>query len=127
MRKMPGALLATACMCFVTAPVASASTVTLTKTFTLKSNATTTCSLPGKATTLSDAGYTLSGPGFKVREDNLVDPFPHQPHDAGQITKGRAKVLEVGVKTTGFGFEARVKTGKLNGAYKLTLYLKYPA
>ena len=44
--------------------VASASTVTLTKTFTLKSNTTTTYSLPGKSTTLSDAGYTLSGPGF---------------------------------------------------------------
>src|SRR5277367_923000 len=125
--KMLGAFLATACACFVTAPVASASTVTLTKTFTLKSNATTTYSLPGKSTTLSDAGYTLSGPGFKVREDNLVDPFPHQGHDAGQITEGRAKVLDVGVKTQGFGFEVRVKTGKLNGSYELTLYLKYPA
>jgi hypothetical protein len=36
-------------------------------------------------------------------------------------------VLEVGVKTQGFGFEVRVKTGKLNGPYELTLYLKYPA
>jgi hypothetical protein len=127
MRKMLGALLAAACAGFVTTPVASASTVTLTKTFTLKSNTTTTYSLPGKSTTLSDAGYTLSGPGFKVREDDLVDPFPNQGHDAGQITKGRAKVLDVGVKTHGFGFEVRVKTGKLNGPYKLTLYLKYPA
>lgn len=127
MRKMLGLLLATACACFVTAPVASASTVTLTKTFTLKSNATTTYSLPGKSSTVSDAGYTLSGPGFKVREDNLVDPFPHQGADAGQITEGRAKVLEVGIKTHGFGFEVRVKTGKLNGTYKLTLFLKYPS
>jgi hypothetical protein len=125
-KKMLGALLAAACACFVTTPAASASTVTLTKTFTLKSNTTTTYSLRGKSTTLSDAGYTLSGPGFKVREDDLVDPFPHQGHDAGQITEGRAKVLEVGVKTQGFGFEVRVKTGKLNGSYELTLYLKYP-
>lgn len=127
MRKMLGAFLAIACACLVTAPVASASTVTLTKTFTLKSNTTRTYSLPGKSTTVSDAGYTLSGPGFKVREDDLVDPFPHQGHDAGQITEGRAKVLDVGIKTQGFGFEVRVKTGKLNGTYELTLYLKYPA
>jgi len=126
MRKMLAALLTTACACSAVAPVASASTVTLTKTFTLKSNTTTTYSLPGKSTTLSDAGYTLSGPGFKVREDNLVDPYPHQGQDAGQITKGHAKVLDVGVKTQGFGFEVRVKTGKLNGSYELTLYLKYP-
>jgi len=127
MRKMLGAFLASASACFVTAPVASASTVTLAKTFTLKSNTTTTYSLQGKASTLSDAGYILAGPGFKVREDNLVDPFPHQGHDAGQITQGRAKVLDVGVKTQGFGFEVRVNTGKLNGSYELTLYLKYPA
>jgi len=127
MRKILVALLVAACACFVTAPVASASTVTLTKTFTLKSNTTSTYSLPGRATTLSDAGYILSGPGFKVREDNLVDPFPHQGHDAGQITERRAKVLEVGIKTQGFGFQVRVKTGKLNGPYELTLYLKYPA
>jgi len=126
MRKILGVLSAAACACVVTAPVASASTVTLTKTFTLASNTTRTYSLPGKATTFSDAGYTLSGPGFKLREDNLVDPFPHQGHDAGQITKGRATVLAVGVKTQGFGFEVRVKTGKLSGPYKLTLYLKYP-
>ena len=126
-KKMLGALLAAACACFVTTPAASASTVTLTKTFTLKSNTTTTYSLRGKSTTLSDAGYTLSGPGFKVREDDLVDPFPHQGHDAGQITKARPKVLAVGVKTHGFGFEVRVKTGKLGGTYKLTLYLRYPA
>ena len=126
MRKMLAALLTTACACSAVAPVASASTVTLTKTFTLKSNTTTTYSLPGKSTTLSDAGYTLSGPGFKVREDNLVDPYPHQGQDAGQITEGHAKVLDVGVKTQGFGFEVRVKTGKLNGSYELTLYLKYP-
>jgi uncharacterized protein YabE (DUF348 family) len=125
-RKILGALFTCACAFLVTAPVASASTVTLTKTFTLKSNATTTYSLPGKSTTVSDAGYTLTGPGFKVREDDLVDPFPHQGHDAGQITKGRAKVLAVGVKTQGFGLEVRVKTGTLSGPYKLTLYLKYP-
>jgi len=126
MRKMLGLLFVTACAFVVTAPVASASTVTLTKTFTLKSNTTTTYRLQGKSTTVSDAGYTLSGPGFKVREDNLVDPFPDQGHDAGQIVKGRAKVLAVGIKTQGFGFELRVKTGRLSGTYKLTLYLKYP-
>lgn len=126
MRKLLGALLAAACAGFVTAPVAAASTVTLTKSFTLKSNTTTTYSLPAKATTISDAGYILSGPGFKVREDNLVDPFPHQGHDLGQITRGRAKVLAVGLKTQGFGFEVRVKTAELNGPYELTLYLKFP-
>jgi hypothetical protein len=127
MRRMLGVPLIAACACFLIAPLASASTVTLTKTFTLKSNTSATYSLPGKATTVSDAGYALSGPGFKVREDDLVDPFPHQGHDAGQLTKGRAKVLAVGVKTQGFGFEVRVKTGRLNGPYELTLYLKYPA
>jgi hypothetical protein len=126
MRKMLAALVVAACAGFATAPVASASTATLTKTFTLKSNTTATYSLPGKATTIADAGYILSGPGFKVREDNLVDPFPHQGHDAGQITKGRAKVLAVGLKTQGFGFQVRVKTGTLSGPYKLTLYVKYP-
>jgi hypothetical protein len=125
MRKVLGAFSAAACVCLVAASVASAGTVTLTRTFTLNSNATATYSLPGKSTTLVDAGYVLSGPGFKVREDNLVDPFPRQGDHVGQITKGRAKVLAAGVKTQGFGFEVRVKTGKLNRAYKLTLYLKY--
>jgi|GEM_PF-3960123 len=127
MRKTFGALSVAACLCVVAAPVASARTVTLTKTFKLKPNATTLYAVPGKPTTLEDAGYILSGPGFSVREDNLVDPFPHQGHDAGQITRGRATVLAVGVKTQGFGFQANVRTGKLVGTYTLTLYLKYPA
>jgi len=106
---------------------ASAKTVTLTKTFTLRSNTTASYVLPGKATTVADAGYVLSGPDFSVREDNLVDPYPHQPHDVGQITKGAAKVIAVGLQTHGFGFQVRVKTGKLSGVYRLKLYLKFPS
>jgi hypothetical protein len=124
---MLGGLAVAGSLFAIAAPAASARTVTLTKVFVLKSNATTTYALPGKATTLSDAGYILAGPGFKVREDNLVEPYPHQPHDLGQITRGRATVLAVGVKTHGFGFQVRVKTATLNGRYTLTLYAKYPA
>ncbi len=125
MRRILVAAATAACACGLAASVASASTVTLTKTFTLKSSATTTYALPGRATTLVDAGYVLSGPGFSLREDNLVDPYPHQGHDAGQVTKGKARVVAVGVKTTGFGFQVRVKTGSLSGRYTLKLYLKY--
>jgi len=125
MRRLLAVLVVIVCACGVSVPLAAAGTVTLKRTFTLKSNATTTYALPGKATTLEDAGYVLSGPGFSVREDNLVDPFPHQPHNVGQITKGRAKVVAAGVKVQGFGFQVRVKTGQLNGTYKLTLFVKY--
>ncbi len=127
MRKLFVLLALATCTSAAAAPVAAAKTVTLAKTFALRSNATTTYALPGRPTTLEDAGYVLSGPGFSVREDNLVDPYPHQAHDAGQIAKGRVKVLAVGVQSTGFGFQVRVKTGKLNGAYKLKLYLKFVA
>ncbi len=125
MRRLLGVLVVIVCACGVSVPLAAASTVTLKRTFTLRSNTTAMYALQGKPTTLADAGYVLSGPGFSVREDNLVDPFPHQPHNVGQITKGRAKVIAAGVKVQGFGFQVRVKTGQLNGTYKLTLFLKY--
>ena len=61
-----------------------------------------------------------SAPRITEREDSVVDPYPHQGHDAGQITRVKAKVVAVGVKTTGFGFRVGVKTGNLSGHHTLT-------
>ena len=116
------AALTTALATFVIAAApAAAKTVTITKAFALKPNATTTYLLPFR-TSIADSGYILAGSNFSIREDNLVDPYPRQPFDRGQISRGGAKIIAVGTVTA--GFQVRVKTGKLSGTVKLTLYVK---
>ena len=72
-------------VCAVATPIASAKTVTVRKSFKLRPNTTTTYKLAQNPHDgLADAGYVLTGPGLMVHEDNLVDPYPHQPKTAAR-------------------------------------------
>jgi hypothetical protein len=50
-------------------------------------SATRCCHGPNAHLSFADAGYVLAGPSLSVREDDLVDPYPHQPRDIGQISR----------------------------------------
>ncbi len=126
-RRLIGALSTAAAVCAVAAPVAAARTITVQKTFTLRPNATATYTLAQQPNmSLEDAGYVLTGPKLSVREDNLVDPYPHQPKNVGQISRDGVTILDAGMSRFGnpSPFEIRVKTGKLSGTFKITLYIK---
>jgi hypothetical protein len=126
-RRLIGTLSATAVVCAVAAPIAAAKTVTVQKSFTLRPNATASYELPRNPhMSLEDAGYVLSGPNLSVREDNLVDPYPHQPNNVGQINRDGVTILDAGITTVGPTppLKIRVKTGKLSGTFKITLYIK---
>jgi hypothetical protein len=125
--RLIGTLSAAAAVCAVAAPLADARTVTVQKTFTLRANTTTTYTLAQQPNmSFEDAGYILSGPSLSVREDDLVDPYPHQPKNRGQITRDGVTIIDVGLSRFGepSPFEVRVKTGKLSGTFKITLYLQ---
>ena len=126
-RRLIGTLSAAAVVCAVAAPIAAARTVTIHKSFKLRPNSTASYELPRNPhLSFADAGYILTGPSLSVREDNLVDPFPHQPRDAGQISRDGVTVLDAGIGRVGATppLEVRVKTGKLSGTFTLTLYIE---
>jgi hypothetical protein len=125
-RRLVGTLSAAAVVCAVAAPIASAKTVTVRKSFKLRADTTTTYKLarnPNAA--FADAGYVLRGPDLSVHEDNLVDPYPHQPKNVGQISRDGVSVLDAGIGRTSATppLEIRVKTGKLAGTFTITLYV----
>jgi len=126
-RRLFGTLSAAAVVCAVAAPIASAKTVTVKKSFTLRPNTTTTYRLAQNPhLSLADAGYVLTGPKLSVREDNLVDPYPHQPKNVGQISRDGVTILDAGIgRTTATPpLEIRVKTGTLSGTFTITLYIQ---
>jgi hypothetical protein len=126
-RRLLGTLSAAAVVCAVAAPIAAARTITIHKSFKLRANATASYELPRNPhLSLADAGYTLTGPSLSVREDNLVDPFPHQPRDTGQISRDGVTVQDVGIGRVGATppLKVRVKTGQLSGTFTLTLYIE---
>jgi hypothetical protein len=126
-RRLIGTLSAAAAVCAVAAPIAAARTITIHKSFKLRPNSTASYELPRNPhMSLADAGYILTGPSLSVREDDLVDPFPHQPRDVGQISRDGVTVLDVGIGRVGATppLEVRVKTGKLAGPFTLTLYIE---
>ena len=126
-RRLFGTLSAAAVVCAVAAPIASAKTVTVKKSFTLRPNTTTTYRLAQNPhLSLADAGYVLTGPKLSVREDNLVDPYPHQPKNVGQIIRDGVTILDAGIgrMTATPPLEIRVKTGTLSGTFTITLYIQ---
>jgi hypothetical protein len=126
-RPLISTLSAAAVVCAVAAPVAAAKTVTVHKSFKLQPNTTASYELPRNAhLSLADAGYVLTGPSLSAREDDLVDPYPHQPRDVGQISRDGVTVLDAGIGRVGATppLIVRVKTGKLSGAFTLTLYIE---
>jgi hypothetical protein len=126
-RRLFGTVSAAAVVCAVAAPIASAKTVTVKKSFTLRPNTTTTYKLAQNPhLSLADAGYVLTGPKLSVREDNLVDPYPHQPKNVGQISRDGVTILDAGIGriTATPPLEIRVKTGTLSGTFTITLYIQ---
>jgi hypothetical protein len=111
----------------IAAPVAAAKTITVQRSFTLHANTTATYTVAQQPNmSLEDAGYVLTGPNLRIREDNLVDPYPHQPKDLGQISRDNVTILDAGIGRGGATppLQIRVKTGRLSGTFKITLYLK---
>jgi hypothetical protein len=101
-RRLIVTLSAAAVVCADAAPIAAARTITIHKSFKLRPNSTASYELPRNPhLSLADAGYILTGPSLSVREDNLVDPFPHQPRDAGQISRDGVTVLGAGIARVG--------------------------
>ena len=126
-RRLFGTLSVAAAVCAVAAPIASAKTVTVKKSFTLRPNTTTTYKLAQNPhLSLANAGYVLTGPKLSVREDNLVDPYPHQPKNVGQISRDGVTILDAGIGriTATPPLEIRVKTGTLSGTFTITLYIQ---
>jgi hypothetical protein len=126
-RPLIGTLSTAAAVCAVAAPIAAAKTVTVHKSFKLQPDTTASYELPRNAhLSLADAGYVLAGPSLSVREDELVDPYPHQPRDVGQISRDGVTVLDAGIGRVGATppFKVRVKTGRLSGTFTLTLYIE---
>lgn len=126
-RRLFGALSLVAAVCALAAPIASAKTVTVKKSFTLRPNTTTTYKLAQNPhLSLANAGYVLTGPKLSVREDNLVDPYPHQPKNVGQISRDGVTILDAGIGriTATPPLEIRVKTGTLSGTFTITLYIQ---
>lgn len=126
-RRLFGTLSVVAAVCALAAPIASAKTVTVKKSFTLRPNTTTTYKLAQNPhLSLANAGYVLTGPKLSVREDNLVDPYPHQPKNVGQISRDGVTILDAGIGriTATPPLEIRVKTGTLSGTFTITLYIQ---
>lgn len=126
-RRLIGTLSAAAVVCAVATPIAAARTVTIHKSFKLRPNSTASYELPRNPhMSLADAGYILTGPSLSVREDNLVDPFPHQPRDAGQISRDGVTVQDAGIGRVAATppLKVQVKTGRLSGTFTLTLYIE---
>jgi hypothetical protein len=127
-RTLIGTLSAAIAVCLMAAPVAAAKTITVKRSFILRPNATITYTVAeNPSMSLADAGYVLTGPRLFVREDDLVDPYPHQPKDVGQIRRDGVSVLDAGISRFGGPrppLKILVKTGKLSGTFKITLYIE---
>lgn len=125
-RRLVRTLSAAAVVCLVAAPIAAAKTVTVRKSFKLRPNTTATYKLAQNPRDgLADAGYVLTGPNLMVHEDNLVDPYPHQPKHRGEIIRDGVTILDAGIGavTATPPLEIRVRTGKLAGTFTITLYV----
>jgi len=98
-------------------------TSTVSKTFTLGSNATKTYQVSntteGAASVTSATGYKLSVPGSTVTKTGLTKTYPST---TGSVDVSGVKVVDTGLVSGKTGtLEVKVSTGKLKGTSKITL------
>lgn len=98
-------------------------TSTVSKTFTLKSNTTTTYQVSnttsGAASVTSATGYKLSVPGKTVTKTGLTKTYPST---TGTTDTSGVKVVNTGlVQGKTATLAVKVSTGKLKGTSKITL------
>ena len=115
-------------LALVLVPSASADTKTqptstVSKTFTLKSDNTTTYQVAntteGAASVTSATGYKLTVPGSTVTKTGLTKTYPST---TGTVDTSGVKVVQTGLVSGKTGTLAvKVSTGKLKGTSKITL------
>lgn len=97
-------------------------TSTVSKTFTLKSNNTTTYKVSnttsGAASVTSATGYKLVVPGKTVTKTGLTKTYPST---SGQVDTQGVKIVNTGIEKGQPTLEVKVSTGKLKGTSKITL------
>jgi hypothetical protein len=106
-----------------TADTKTQPTSTVSKTFTLGSNATKTYQVSntteGAAAVTSATGYKLTVPGSTVTKTGLTKTYPST---AGSVDVSGVKVVDTGLVSGKTGtLEVKVSTGKLKGTSKITL------
>ena len=98
-------------------------TSTVSKTFTLKSDNTTTYKVSnttsGAASVTSATGYKLTVPGSTVTKTGLTKTYPST---TGTVDISGVKVVNTGLVSGQTGtLQVKVSTGKLKGTSKITL------
>ena len=126
--KLAGVIAVTVALTFALTSPASADTKTqptstVSKTFTLKSDDTTTYQVAntteGAASVTSATGYKLTVPGSTVTKTGLTKTYPSA---TGTVDISGVKVVQTGLvsgKTATLA--VKVSTGKLKGTSKITL------